>query len=233
MSSPCPVQSALLTPRVNPGSLYRCGKSTFKERAAGHDSCRGRGGLKAYRNDSRRPDLITYQVNWLKCARDHHRLDVDYLGLWNEMPWGTVEFVKELKKALVKEGLRTQIILGDGQKGQIPPVLEYKNDTEFMAAFGGVGLHYACDASSEHGYGQQLLAAGKKVWSSEDLWSEAEWPVARPHKHPPRTPLLLCQPCALNRHRSTPGHAIVVQSALKSSLPAAAGGKAPRKPVPN
>ena len=27
------------------------------------------------------PDQITYQVNWLKCARDYHQIDVDYLGL--------------------------------------------------------------------------------------------------------------------------------------------------------
>eukprot|EP01047_Picozoa_sp_COSAG01_P036906 COSAG01_NODE_2902_length_6891_cov_3.810218_6_plen_86_part_00 len=27
-------------------------------------------------------DQITYQVNWLKCARDFHSIDVDYLGLW-------------------------------------------------------------------------------------------------------------------------------------------------------
>ena len=32
--SPCPVQSALLTPRVEPGSLYRCGKSTLRAACA-------------------------------------------------------------------------------------------------------------------------------------------------------------------------------------------------------
>lgn len=75
-------------------------------------------------------------------------------GLWNEMPWGNVQFVKDLKQALRAEGLATQLILGDGQKGQIPPVLNYKNDSEFMAAFSGVGLHYPCDAQSERGTGQ-------------------------------------------------------------------------------
>ena len=39
------------------------------------------------------PDQVTYQVNWLKCARDHHGIDVDWLGLWNERPWGTPEYV--------------------------------------------------------------------------------------------------------------------------------------------
>ena len=32
--SPCPVQSALLTPRVNPGSRYRCGKSAVSAACA-------------------------------------------------------------------------------------------------------------------------------------------------------------------------------------------------------
>ena len=26
------------------------------------------------------PDLITYEINWLKCARDYHNISVDYLG---------------------------------------------------------------------------------------------------------------------------------------------------------
>ena len=38
------------------------------------------------------PDQITYQVNWLKCARDYHGIDVDWLGLWNERPWGTPDW---------------------------------------------------------------------------------------------------------------------------------------------
>ena len=32
------------------------------------------------------PDQITYQVNWLKCARDYHGIIVDFLGLWNGKP---------------------------------------------------------------------------------------------------------------------------------------------------
>jgi len=110
----------------------------------------------------------------LKCARDHHGIDVDYLGLWNEMPWSTPAHVKELKAAMVAEGINTQLVLGDGQKGQIPHVLDYQNDTAFMAAFEAVGLHYPCDAAALKGEGPGLRAAGKMVWSSEDLWTEAE-----------------------------------------------------------
>ena len=120
------------------------------------------------------PDQITYQVNWLKCARDHHGIEVNWLGLWNERPWGNVQYVKDLKKAMLAEGIKTQIVLGDSPGG-LPPVLDYANDTEFMDAFGAVGIHYPCSAATEHGMAPGLLAAGKKIWASEDWWSEAEW----------------------------------------------------------
>lgn len=57
----------------------------------------------------------------------------------------------------------------------MPPVLDYQNDTEFMQAFDAIGIHYPCTAASEKGQGNALLAAGKKLWASEDWWSEAEW----------------------------------------------------------
>ena len=57
----------------------------------------------------------------------------------------------------------------------VPPVLDYQNDTEFMHAFDAIGIHYPCTAASEKGQGNALLAAGKKLWASEDWWSEAEW----------------------------------------------------------
>ena len=62
---------------------------------------------------------------------------VDWLGLWNERPWGTPSFVKDLKKAIDAEGLTTKIVLGD-IPWNVPPVLQYQNDTEFMQAFDAV-----------------------------------------------------------------------------------------------
>ena len=115
--------------------------------------------------------------------RGGNQIEVDFIGLWNERAWGTVEFVKGLKQAVVAAGLKTQLILGDS--ASMPPVLTYTNDTEFMDSFAGVGLHYPCTAAgrpdgrgSEQGDGPGLLAAGKAIWASEDLWSEAEWPGA-------------------------------------------------------
>ena len=51
----------------------------------------------------------------------------------------------------------------------------FPSDPEFTAAFTGVGLHYPCEANRLGGHGSGLVAAGKKIWSSEDWWSEAEF----------------------------------------------------------
>ena len=77
--------------------------------------------------------------------RGGNQIEVDFIGLWNERAWGTVEFVKGLKQAVVAAGLKTQLILGDS--ASMPPVLTYTNDTEFMDSFAGVGLHYPCTAA--------------------------------------------------------------------------------------
>ena len=88
---------------------------------------------------------------------------------------GSVQYVKDLKKAMVAADFETELILGEQTKGSMAPVLEYKNDTEFMDAFKGVGLHYPCTAAALHGAGAELRSAGKVVYSSEDQWSEAGW----------------------------------------------------------
>ena len=90
------------------------------------------------------PDQITYQVNWLKCARDMHGIEVDWLGLWNERPWGTTDYVKSLRRAMDAAGLtHTQLALVDGRMpGASDPLFTgLANDKEFASAFGAVGLH--------------------------------------------------------------------------------------------
>eukprot|EP01052_Picozoa_sp_SAG31_P017123 SAG31_NODE_1158_length_9605_cov_2.788555_14_plen_171_part_00 len=114
------------------------------------------------------------QVNWLKCARDYHGIDVDWLGLWcaklqivcgfrhilifsnshwwcgnrNERPWGTPDYVKELRSTMDAQGFaKTKLILGDGG---MPPVLEYQNDTAFMSrCVQSAALEVNCCAPSD------------------------------------------------------------------------------------
>ena len=50
-----------------------------------------------------------------------------------------------------------------------------ENDTEFMASFDAVGLHYPCTEAALKGSGPTLIEDGKAIWASEDWWSEAEW----------------------------------------------------------
>ena len=123
-------------------------------------------------------ETVRYQVNWLKCARDHHKLgDVEWLGLWNERLWGTVAYVRALRHALDAEGLTTQLVLVDGT---LPKPADafwtgLRQDADFGAAVAAVGLHYPCDGN----YSARVVGAfGKRLWASEDWWSEAEWPGA-------------------------------------------------------
>jgi hypothetical protein len=70
------------------------------------------------------PDLLTYHINWLKCARDHWSIDVDWLGLWNERP-DNFDYMKQLRKALTAEGFNhTQIVIGDNRRFNAPAVME-------------------------------------------------------------------------------------------------------------
>lgn len=117
--------------------------------------------------------MIKYQLAWVQCAREHHGIELDLLGLWNERPWGNAGYVKELKRALEASNFSTQLVLGDGG---MPDIWDsFGHDKEFTGAFGAVGLHYPCEASALGGHGEQLLAAGKSVWASEDWWSESEF----------------------------------------------------------
>lgn len=34
-----------------------------------------------------RSQLVTYIVNWVRGAKVHHGLDIDYIGVWNERPY--------------------------------------------------------------------------------------------------------------------------------------------------
>ena len=112
------------------------------------------------------PDMIEYQVNFVRGAKSHG-LNVDYLGIWNERPWGTPGYVKSLRAALDGAGFAaTQIVGSDGAIGSAE-VAAMKQDPAFSAAVPIFGLHYPCARKApEQLWG--LPGALKTVWSSED-----------------------------------------------------------------
>ena len=91
-------------------------------------------------------DNIDYHIKWLECVRRDHSTvgDIDYMGVWNEKPWGTPNWVKELHAAMEAAGFKTQLVLGDGLRMDDGILTDFEEDPTFEAAVAGIGLHYPC-----------------------------------------------------------------------------------------
>lgn len=121
-------------------------------------------------------DQIQYQISFLRCARDAHHVDIDYLGLWNERPWGNVGYVKALRAALDGAGFgSTRLALLDGCCVPDDFMKSLATDAAFARAVDVVGLHYPCNQP----HPAIVNDFHKKFWASEDWWSKADWPGAQ------------------------------------------------------
>jgi len=120
-------------------------------------------------------DNIEYQVSWVKCMKKRFGITTDYLGIWNEKPWGSTEYVLELRAALDQAGFQkdtTGIVMLDG--GPIPAFKHaLLNNASFAGAVEAVGLHYPCNKPDK----DIVNMMGKKYWASEDLSTPADWEV--------------------------------------------------------
>merc|ERR1719199_1840050 len=76
-------------------------------------------------------DNIVYHVSFLKCIYDTYGFEVDYIGIWNEMPWGQVWYVDALLQAIQDAKLPTKLVLLDAVHGIDPAFTERfkKNET--------------------------------------------------------------------------------------------------------
>jgi galactosylceramidase len=111
-------------------------------------------------------DMIQYQVNFVHGAQTHG-IHVDFIGIWNERPWGTASYVKSLRHALDGAGFHlTQIVGSDGSVGR-DEVAAMQADPAFSAAVPILGLHYPC-ARTVPSSVWVLPGKPKVVWSSED-----------------------------------------------------------------
>ena len=116
-------------------------------------------------------DEIDYHMSWLNCTKQHDIGGIDYMGNWNERPWGTPEWTKQYKKAMESIGFsNTKIIIPDGG-GQGGIEAAFEKDAEFEAAVAGIGNHYPCNRPDAAVTGKY----GKKYWSSEDYSTVGDW----------------------------------------------------------
>jgi Glycosyl hydrolase family 59/Galactocerebrosidase, C-terminal lectin domain/Glycosyl hydrolase family 59 central domain len=103
-------------------------------------------------------------------------LDIEYVGIWNEMGYD-VRYIKLLKKTLLANGLTTKIVAADDvNKWKI--VDSMKNDPALKEAVSAVGVHYAgYKREGPSTYSSPLSAqrCGKPLWASEDGPWRGDW----------------------------------------------------------
>ena len=45
----------------------------------------------------------TYVTKWVRGAKEHHNLTIDYVGIWNDKPCN-IDYIKELRRVLDSNG---------------------------------------------------------------------------------------------------------------------------------
>lgn len=127
-------------------------------------------------------DNADYIVAFIRGAKEHHGLDIDFCGIWNEMPYDT-EWIKLLRATLDRANLdRVRIVAAD-QCTRKPweiakPMLE---DKVLMNAVYAIGGHYPgmLRIAEEPGLLYNAIPeakhTGKPLWSSEDGPWKGDW----------------------------------------------------------
>ena len=92
-------------------------------------------------------DNMNYTIAWLKCLRDTHGVRSDYLGLWNERPQGSVDYVIALRKALDREGFPD---VGITVEATWQPMIKNNvlTNPAFNASIVAASKHYPCNCST-------------------------------------------------------------------------------------
>jgi galactosylceramidase len=117
-------------------------------------------------------DQIAYQLSWLKCLRDAHGVESNYIGLWNERPQGSTEYVVQLRKALDAGGFPDVGITVEASWQ--PLINNVLTNAAFNASVAAASKHYPCNSTCS-----AALAAGKKFWAGEDVpTGYANWTAA-------------------------------------------------------
>eukprot|EP00047_Mylnosiga_fluctuans_P024630 m.165727 g.165727 ORF g.165727 m.165727 type:complete len:861 (+) comp9895_c0_seq4:1721-4303(+) len=118
-------------------------------------------------------DNIAYQVDFVKGARDVYNITIDYIGIWNERPWGNPTYVKDLRSALDAAGFSSTTIVG--ADGGIPAdqIAALKADPVFSEAEPILGRHYPCANPEPPSFWE--LQPAKTFWANEDYSTVGNW----------------------------------------------------------
>ncbi|KAG7361104.1 glycosyl hydrolase family 59 protein [Nitzschia inconspicua] len=110
-----------------------------------------------YYND----ENIDYQIGWVQCLKNEYHVESNYIGLWNERPQGSVEYVTKLRKALDQSGFKTVGITVEATWQKL--IDQALDDSDFNQSIVAATMHYPCNKTCP-----SALKANKKVWAGED-----------------------------------------------------------------
>jgi galactosylceramidase len=108
-------------------------------------------------------DNIKYQIAWLKCLKESWGVESDYLGLWNERPQGSTDYVIELRHALDKAGFDKVGITVEATWEEL--VRKALTNSTFNASIVSGSAHYPCNATTNS---EATVNASLKWWAGED-----------------------------------------------------------------
>lgn len=117
-------------------------------------------------------DMADYIVKFVKGAKEHHDLDIKYVGGWNEKQFDG-RWLILYRQTLDKAGLSDVKIVASDMNGPPHKMWEIADsmvvDPQLKDAIYAIGVHYAHGETFESAL--QLREEGKKLWSTE----EGEW----------------------------------------------------------
>lgn len=120
-------------------------------------------------------DNLNYQVSWITCVREKYGFDIDYLGIWNESPWGAVWYIDGLRRELDAKNLSTKLVLLDEILGADEGFVNFfEQNATFRKLVDAVGLHYPCEKFA-HLSEALKKRPETKMWASEELSTVADW----------------------------------------------------------
>ena len=108
-------------------------------------------------------DNIAYQISWLRCLQDSWGVRSDYLGLWNERPQGSTDYVIQLRHELTKAGFAHVGITVEATWEEL--IRKTLTNTTFKDSIVAGSAHYPCNATENS---EDALSAGLKWWAGED-----------------------------------------------------------------
>jgi galactosylceramidase len=106
-------------------------------------------------------DNIDYQIAWLRCLQEEYKVESNYIGLWNERPQGSVEYVSKLRQAMDQNGFQNVGITVEATWQKL--IDRALDDADFNRSIVAATMHYPCNKTCH-----SALQANKKMWAGED-----------------------------------------------------------------